>query len=111
MCAETVTPATPRRPRGDLGHPRERMPGPRRGSSPRGTKPFQKPWTSSRGWPMAESKISRPLAQTLVRGWSGLEKYPFHPEGEARLIEYLMAYSISVPHARAVVAKFELQCP
>ncbi len=57
------------------------------------------------------SAIDHRLAYTLVRQWSGLPGYPFHVEGESRLANTLVECSISVDHARALVANFEEKCP
>lgn len=55
--------------------------------------------------------LSHPVALSLIRNLSALRFYPSLPEGESRLAVALTENTLSVEHARAVVAAFEETCP
>lgn len=51
--------------------------------------------------------LSAELALSYIRGFSGMEHYPFHLEGEKRLAAVLIQFAPAVGHARAVVEEFD----
>jgi hypothetical protein len=56
-------------------------------------------------------KLESDAALSLIRALSCCPGYPYHSEAEGRMAGVLMECTVNVEHARAVINRFEEDCP